>query len=140
MAKDAQYWEKIKDGVEYTDEILEQLTPDQKGVLEKVDELGQWKVVAEVTSCSHCALHKPGDRYAFEPGGRLLVEECDGPICVWGLAYMLPFAYMIFDRIIEGIDPDGIHLRYIRCGDTTWKHGGVGECIYRIRAERRPAT
>ena len=138
MAKDAKFWENIKETFDFTDEILEQLTPEQKRVLEKVDELGQWKVVAEVTSCSHCYHHKqPGDRYVFEPGGKLLIEECTGPICVWGLAYMLPFAYMIFDRIIEGIDPNGINLRYIRCSDTTWRHGGTGECIYRIRAEKK---
>jgi hypothetical protein len=50
---------------------------------------------------------------------------------------MLPFAFMIFDRIVEGIDPNGISWRYVRCADTTWKHGGAGECIYRIRAEKK---
>ncbi len=138
MAKDAKFWENIKDAFDFTDEILEQLTPQQKRVFEKVEELGQWKVVAEVDSCSHCIAHKqPGDRYVFEPGGLLLKEECTGNICTWGLSNMLPFAYMVFDRIIEGIDPDGINLRYIRCNDTTWRHGGTGECVYRIWAEKK---
>ena len=30
MTKDAKYWEKIKEGVDFTDEILAQLTPEQK--------------------------------------------------------------------------------------------------------------
>jgi len=40
MAKDAKFWENIKETFDFTDEILEQLTPEQKRVLEKVDELG----------------------------------------------------------------------------------------------------
>lgn len=137
MARDAKFWDMIKETFDFTDEIIEQLTPEQTRVLEKVEDLGSWKLVAEVESCSHCFLHKPGDKYVFEPGGKLLLEECSGPICVWGLANMLPFAYMVYDRIVEGINPDGIALRYIRCNDTMWNHGGVGECVYRIRAEKK---
>ena len=138
MAKDQDYWDGIMKALDYNEEIMGKLSEDQKTLLEKADELGQWKLIAEVTSCASCSMgHKVGDRYVFEPGGKLLTEECSDPICVWALANMLPFAFMVLDRIVEGIDPDGIHWRSVRCADTTWKHGGVGECVFRVHAEKK---
>ena len=136
MAKDQKYWNEMKKIFNYTDEIVGKLSQEQKDVLEKAFDLGAWKLIAEVESCSNCAMHKPGDKYVFEPGGNLLKEE-SGPICVWAIANMLPFVFMACDRIVEGLDPNGMNLRYVRCADTTWKHGGVGEAIFRIRAEKK---
>ena len=138
MARDQAYWDGIMKALDYNEEIMSQLSEEQKILLEKADEFDQWKLVAEVTSCASCAMgHKSGDKYVFEPGGKLLTEECSGNVCVWALANMLPFAFMVIDRIVEGIDPNGIHWRSVRCADTTWKHGGVGECIFRMRVEKK---
>lgn len=120
----------------FSDEDMAKLTPDHWRVYEKLPELAQYRIRAKVVKAEHCAMHKPGDQYVFEPGGLLHPEE-SSPMCLWALAHMLPFAFMVFDRVVEGTDPNNLAIKYITCADTGIDCYGTGRATFTFEVDRR---
>lgn len=134
----AELREFVKKMFSFSEDDLAKLTPDHWRVYAKLPELAQYRIKAKVVRTQHCAMHKCGDQYVFEPGGLLHPEE-SSPMCLWALAHMLPFAFMVFDRVVEGSDPNGLAIKYINCADTGLECFGTGQATFKFEVERRKA-
>jgi len=98
-------------------------------------------MVAEVIEVKDCcsAGHKVGQKYVFTASGFLLPEESTVPhLCLWAMATMLPFVYIIFDRTAEGLDPSPRGYDRIHCTDVGMDCGGLGRVVFAIYCEKAP--
>ena len=137
-AKDMEYlWRSNQKALGLTDEQVEEAKKDPERVrlIEQSPELVRRKVVAEVVKAEHCVCHKVGDKIVFRPAGVLVKEEsCDHP-CIYALAPLATLGYILFDRIVEGVDPNQIHIPKIKCWDVGWENGGSGEILMKVTVQ-----
>jgi len=136
--KDMEYlWRSNQKALGLTDEQVEEAKKDPARVrfIERSPELVRRKVVADVIKAEHCACHKVGDKIVFRPVGALVKEEsCDHP-CIYAMAPLATLGYIIFDRIVEGVEPSQLHIPQIKCWDVGWENGGTGEILMKITVQ-----
>ncbi len=95
--------------------------------------LREYKIIAEVEKGENCMVGlKTGAKYVFTAGGVVLPDECTGTLCLWALAPLVPFLYMVWDRIAEGLNPDSLFPDHVGCLDTGVECGGWGKALFRI--------
>ena len=121
----------------YTEEQVNRLNEKQRKIIEAAPLRRQYKMIAEVVKSENCG-YKPkvGARYVLNASGRLIPEECTFPICLWALAPILPISCVIFDRISQGLDPNGHLYDHIKCTDTGCDCGGIGEVTFKIYCQK----
>jgi len=96
------------------------------------------KMVATCVKAQNCSMNVVGDRYVFTAHGTLLKDEtCKRP-CLWAMAQFLPFSYMLYDRVISGLDPNDMCTDHVPCPDVGCEYGGVGTAIFKITVEDMP--
>jgi len=130
-------WKSNQKALGLTDEQVEEAKKDPERVrfIERSSELVRRKVVAEVVKAEHCVCHKVGDKIVFRPAGALVKEEsCDHP-CIYAMAPLATLGYIIFDRIVEGVEPSQLRIPQIKCWDVGWENGGAGEILMKVRVE-----
>jgi uncharacterized repeat protein (TIGR04076 family) len=132
--------ERMKKERGWTDRELDNLSPKQWERLDRTGRLVNYKMIAEVVQESHCAFKpKKGDKFVFHAGIILVPEESTFPtMCLWALARIFPYTFMIIDRICEGLDPNGIWYDHVKCADTGAGCGGLGEVLFKIYCEQVP--
>lgn len=130
-------WKSNQKALGLTDEQVEEAKKDPERVrfIKRSSELVRRKVVAEVVKAEHCVCHKVGDKIVFRPAGALVKEEsCDHP-CIYAMAPLATLGYIIFDRIVEGVEPSQLRIPQIKCWDVGWENGGAGEILMKVRVE-----
>ena len=107
---DEEFKKKVMDAFGYTEKEAESLSEKQQNIIKGGPSRRAYKVIMEVVKSENCG-YKPkvGDRYVMNGSGMLIPEECTFPLCLWALAPILPIIYVIFDRLSQGLDPNG-HL------------------------------
>ncbi len=130
--------ERLKAGWGWTEEEIRNLSPKQWHLIDRGAEFPKYRIIAEVVKAHGCLCHpKLGDKFVFHASGFLLPKETTFPrICVWALAPMVPFIYMVYDRIAQDTDPTSLSIDYIKCLDTGVECGGYGEVLFHIYCER----
>ncbi len=125
------------DAFGYSEEQFNRLNEKQRKIIEAAPLRRQYKMIAEVVESANCG-YKPkiGDKYVMMANGRLIPEECTFPICLWALAPFLPISYVVFDRISQGLDPNGHLFDHIRCTDTGCDCGGIGQVAFKIYCQK----
>ncbi|MBN9459933.1 MAG: hypothetical protein J0H00_01780 [Burkholderiales bacterium] len=121
----------------YTEEQVESLSAKQQAIIKGSPARRAYKMVMEVVAAENCG-YKPkiGDRYVANGSGMLLTDECTFPVCLWALAPMLPISYVIFDRLTQGLDPNGHLYDHMKCTDTGVGCGGIGEVAFKVHCEK----
>lgn len=128
----------LKRGPRFTDEEIRQLSPKMKRFASAHGRFSEYRMVAEVVEEHHCSLQpKVGDKIVFRPTGTLTPEESTASrFCLWALAPMLPFNYVIYDRIIQGLDPCDLTWDHVTCADTGTGCGGFGQVLFKVYCEK----
>jgi hypothetical protein len=99
--------------------------------------LRQYKIVAEVTEAKYCVAGcKVGDRLVIGPGSVVNVAESTCPLCIGALNPMMERLHLMWDRIIEGLDPSESWLRHSVCFDPGLEKAGLGSVAFKVYAER----
>ena len=130
-------WKSNQKALGLTDEQVEEAKKDPKRAraIERSSELVKRKIVAEVVKAEHCACHKVGDKIVFRPVGALVKgESCDHP-CIYAMAPLATLGYIIFDRIVEGVEPSQLRIPQIKCWDVGWENGGTGEILMKVTVQ-----
>ena len=127
----------LKQLIGITDEDLDRVPPGIRKLLSAAPQLAAYRIIAEVTDAKYCfAGCKPGDKLVFGPGSTLNVEESTCPLCIGALAPMMERVHMMWDRIIEGLDPNEAWVRHSQCYDPGIDHGGLGAVHFKVYAEK----
>jgi uncharacterized repeat protein (TIGR04076 family) len=127
---------RIKALVGWTDEQIDSLSPKMLKFL-KSAKTQEHKMIAEVIRSENCSFKlKKGDKLVFGSAGILLPDESTASLCLWAIAPLLPFNYMIYDRLYEKLDPNGVFPDHVRCTDVGVACGGFGEVLFRISCQK----
>jgi uncharacterized repeat protein (TIGR04076 family) len=112
--------------------ILPNLTPYQKRFIRHWKDFFKYKIIQEVVWSKNCAEGaKPGDKFVYSAMGEFLPDESTFG-CTFGMQVMLPFMYVVRDRICSGIDPSPMGIHYVRCIDTPPAQGGTGGSFFKV--------
>jgi uncharacterized repeat protein (TIGR04076 family) len=122
------------------EEILPKLTGCQKRFFRHFTDFFNYKIVAEVVWAKNCIRNaKPGDKMVFTGMGGLIYEE-SSLHCIWAASVMLPMVYGIFDRVMEGHEPNLMGMDYFKCPDMEPEEGGTGSVFFKIRIIKNKYT
>jgi hypothetical protein len=55
--------------------------------------------------------------------------------CLFAVSELVPFAFMLYDRVCNGHDPSDLIFRRVRCKDPGIEHCGLCQIVMDIRAE-----
>ena len=139
MAVDENVLEMMKQTLGYSDEEWEEwkAEPRNMRMAERMPDFMRYRVVVEVLESRGCAMqHKPGDKFYFNGSGALLCNKGVSPICAGALSPVLPFAWMVLDKIGAGLDPTKYSFNRVRCIDVGLHNGGWGEILMEARVEK----
>ena len=137
MAIEKEIREMLKAMIGMTDEDLDRIGPDRAKLLSRAPELFNYKITAEVTASKYCAAQiKVGDKFVFN-ANVLNKEESTAPLCIGALAPLMEPIHMMFDRLAEGVDPNGLWCRTVTCSDPGVERGGVGNVLFKLTAEKQ---
>lgn len=130
--------QKMKKNSGWTDAELDVLAPRQWSFVDSMHKLNKYKMIAEVVQINdHCDLKpKIGDKYVFNFATMLNMEESTiTGVCMWALAGIAPFSYMVMDRVLSDLDPNSIWRDQVSCMDSSVRNGGLGNVIFRLYCE-----
>jgi uncharacterized repeat protein (TIGR04076 family) len=130
---------RMKALVGWTDEQIDNLSPKMLKFLRRPRSFGieQYKMIAEVVRSENCSFRlKKGDKFVFGSAGILLPDESTASLCLWAMAPLLPFNYMIYDRLCEELDPNGIFPDHVKCTDVGVACGGFGEVLFKVSCQK----
>ena len=127
---------QIKALIGWTDEQIDNLSPKMLKFL-KLAKTQEYKMIAEVIRSENCSFKlKKGDKLVFGSAGILLPDESTANLCLWAIAPLLPFNYMIYDRLYEELDPNGVFPDHVKCTDVGVACGGFGEVLFKISCQK----
>lgn len=127
--------EALKERYNWTDEQIDRVSPGVLNFFQKgVPRVYDYKMVAEVVKSDGCAYKfKIGDKYVFASVGQLLPRETTCPsVCPWAIAPMVRFSYIVYDRLSQGLELEGLFPDHLKCYDTGVDCGGFGEVLFRM--------
>ncbi len=134
---DEQFKENAKKVFGFTDAQFDALSEKQLKIIASSGNRKKYKMIAEVVKSENCGYApKVGDKYVLTGSGKLLPEECTFPICLWGLATILPLSYVVYDRLSWGLDPNEMLFDHIACTDTGCGCGGIGNVVFKVYCEK----
>lgn len=126
----------LKSQIGITDEDINRLSPGIQKLLSAVPEAMKWKMIAEVTESKYCfAGCKVGDKFVFY-GTNLIAGESTCSLCMGALAPLLERTHIMWDRVIDGRDPNGLWTSHAQCYDMGVEHGGLGRVIFKVYAKK----
>ena len=131
-------WDKLQDYYGWSDAQIEEIkgAPNLMKVLKVGPRILKSRFIAEVVHSEGCTARlKPGDRYVFNLVGILLPEKTTGNICIEAMGPLMLPRRVAHDRVVEGLDPNGMLWRHVKCMDTGLKSGGMGQVLWKVRVE-----
>lgn len=131
--------QKFKEHVGLTDEQYEIFLqqPFNRRLLTCHEKLAKYRIIAEVISSVRCGAGcKVGQKFVFKAVPNVLLpEESDCALCVKALGPIADLTHGLWDRISEGLDPNGAQGIYASCLDLGVEYGGLGNVKFKIRVE-----
>jgi hypothetical protein len=125
----------LKQRLGMTNEQLNRISPGMQKVLSPA--LLSYRVVAEVVESNLCpAGFKVGDRLVVGPGTNVNLEHTTCPLCIGVLGPMMERVHLVWDRIVEGVDPNEGWMRHLVCYDPGLERGGLGTVAFKVYAEK----
>jgi hypothetical protein len=124
-------WEKFQKALGYTDEEMAtfKADPQRRRAAEAVIEANRKTVVAEVVQSHGCAAgYKCGDKIEITAAGLVKTQN----VCIFALAPMTVHAAMAYDRIMEGLDPNGMWFNHFSCQDAGFCNGSWGQVAFKV--------
>lgn len=111
-------------------------SPAHRKLALRTEEMRKYKVIAEVIKSKYCnAGLKVGQKYTFRVmPSKLLVEESDCPLCIKALGPMGQIMMGIWDRLLEGTDPNESMWTVYQCLDPGVEQGGLGNVSFKVYA------
>jgi hypothetical protein len=127
-------WAAFQEEMGYSDEELAMFRANRKAVrlLERVDQMAAWNIIAEVLEAPGCANHEPGDRIVLSPLGLLRAHEGPEAICVHALPPLSVAVAVIQERLCSDLDPEPYMFDRLSCLDAGVRCGGWGQAIFKI--------
>jgi hypothetical protein len=122
----------------YTDEQIKQLKKNQIRLINNISKLTNYRLVAEVVESENCGWKaKVGDKIVLSGPAWILPAECTNKenTCLFAVSELVPFAFMLYDRVCSGHDPDDMIFKRVRYKDTGIEHCGLGKIVMEVRAE-----
>lgn len=114
---------------------LEKLTPGWLKLIAHRDDQARLRTVFEVIEVSACAVRaKVGDKLVVDRQ-LINVEKSTFPLCINALDRMQTVIFMIFDRVAEGLDPNGLLIKAVDCSDQGLEYGGLGKVRFKVYTE-----
>jgi len=101
-------WAEFQREMGYTDEEMTMFRANPKAVrlLERVDKMAEWDIIAEVMEAPGSANHKPGDKIILSPLGLLRTHKGLEAICVHALPPLSVAVAVIQERLCSDLDPE----------------------------------
>ena len=123
-----------KDGMSEDDIKMHFSVPFNRKFALRVGELRKYKLVAEVIRSRYCDL-KEGQKFVFSCAPtNLLVNECTARLCIKALGPMGTAMVAFWDRILEGVEPNGGAWEYVQCLDQGLRNGARGNVLFKLYA------
>jgi len=128
----------LKQLIGITDEDMDRLSPGVQRMLSAAPQVMGHKIIAEVIDSKYCAAGvKVGDKVVIGPGGGTVnAEESTCPLCIGLLAPLMPHVYLVWERLVEGLDSNEMISPYGECHDTGLEHGGLGKVHFKVYTEK----
>jgi len=124
----------------YTDEQAKSLSEGQAKLVEEIDGVLNYRIIAEVVKSENCvAGHNVGDKFVLNGAGQLLPHECTNKdcLCLFAVGKLTHAAAIVYDRIMSGLDPtSGSVFGVMRCEDVGVENGGWGEIVMNISVKK----
>ena len=132
-------WGQFQKEMGYSDEELAIFRANPKAVrlLERVDQMAAWDIVAEVMEAPGCANHKPGDKIILSPLGLLRAHQGPETICIHALPPLSTAVAVIQERLCSDLDPEPYMFDRLSCLDAGVRCGGWGQAFFKIYPVRR---
>lgn len=132
-------WVDFQQEMGYSDEEMAIFRANPKAVrlLERVDRMAAWDIIAEVMEAPGCANHKPGDRIILSPLGLLRAHEGPELVCVHALPPLSVSVAVIQERLCSDLDPEPYMFDRVGCLDVGVRCGGWGQAFFKIYPVRR---
>jgi len=135
-------WSWIRQIFEYNEDEMERVrkSPQHLKWIKAFPQIRNVRMIAEIVESKNCmAQLRKGDKYYFKWGGYVLdTSEGAKNVCLWAVSQLLPFYFMINDRVAEGLDPNGMIVNHVRCFDVGFRGNcGYGEVLMKVYAERK---
>lgn len=111
---------------------------NQIRLINNISKLTNYRLVAEVVESENCGWKaKVGDKIVLSGPAWILPAECTNKenTCLFAVSELVPFAFMLYDRVCSGHDPDDMIFKRVRCKDTGIEHCGLGKIVMEVRAE-----
>ena len=128
----------LQDLIQITDEDWHALKNNSPGVyrfFERMDQVGKYRIIAEVIESKYCAAGlKKGQQFVIE-GGALVPEKSTAPFCMRALAPLTGFINTILEKIVAGEDPNDRVFRVAECLDPGLGAGGLGKVRFLVKAD-----
>jgi len=84
---------------------------------------------------NHCSLPvKVGDKLIVDRNV-INAKESTFPLCINALDRLQIYMFMIYDRIAEGLDPNGLFIKTVDCADQGLEWGGTGKVRFKVYTE-----
>lgn len=127
-------WDQFQQEMGYSDEELAifRANPKAMRLLERVDQMAAWDIVAEVMEAPGCANHKPGDQIILSPLGLLRAHQGPETICVHALPPLSLAVAVIQERLCSDLDPEPYMFDRVSCLDAGVRCGGWGQAFFKI--------
>jgi len=122
----------------YTDKQIKQLKKNQIQLINNIGKLVNYRLIAEVVESENCGWNaKVGDKNVLSGPGWILQKECTNKenTCLFAVSELVPFSFMLYDRVCNGHDPADMIFRRVRCKDPGIDHCGLGQIVMDIQAE-----
>jgi uncharacterized repeat protein (TIGR04076 family) len=116
---------------------IKKLAPGWFKLIAHRDKLAKLRTIFEVIDVSHCSLPvKVGDKLVIDRNV-INAEESTFPLCINALDRLQIYMFMIYDRIAEGLDPNGLFFKTVDCADQGLEWGGTGKVRFKVYTEWR---
>jgi hypothetical protein len=128
-------WEKFQKNMCYTDEEMAtfRADPRRRRGAEALIEANRRTIVAEVVESHGCAAgFKLADTLEVSAAGLVKNTGSAPNMCLFAVAPMTIHAAMAFDRVMEGLDPDGMWWNHFSCQDAGYCNGSWGRVTFRV--------
>jgi len=126
----------LRDSLGFKDDDVDKLSPHMIRLLTKMSDIMSYRVIAEVIESAHCPRNlKVGDKYVLI-GADLDLKESTAPFCIYLMPPIARVRLIITERIVEGLDPNGLLFNTIECEDPGLDYGGLGHVRMRVNCER----
>jgi uncharacterized repeat protein (TIGR04076 family) len=101
-------------------------------------EINKYQIIAEVVKAKYCtAGMKVGQKYIFSAiPNKLLLDQSTCPLCIKALGPLSDVMQVLWDRLIEGVDPNEGTKRYVSCPDQGVDYGGLGTVVFKVYAQK----